>query len=388
MTPPYAPSHMNPSPVLHGWEIPTGSEFSVPSLPPNQHEQWLLFPVGEAEEEYDGEDEAKQAALASCISRTVNRNFAQHGHFQRGSHVKSIGFVRGSLVVRVNLPDHLRHGLFTTPGRIYPVGARYASESSHIEDDKNMGVRGLGMKVFDVEGTSIGGERASTQDLFFNNTPISELANLTIALEIFTLREKFWDDPEGLRQALLARKDANLQLHPQTNIPNTHLAADTLYSQSPYRFGPYMCKFSLLPFSRAQISLKRALPLPHQAEFSAHRKLLRAYCHQYPLRYILRAQFATDAQRHPIDDASVEWDAAWIDLADLTFPVQETWSDARRVWWEDRIALSPWHGLEDHRPLGSLGRARRKAYEISRLKREMGNDVVVKLAVGVNEMPD
>jgi hypothetical protein len=42
------------------------------------------------------------------------------------------------------------------------------------------------------------------------------------------------------------------------------------------------------------------------------------------------------------------------------------WSDARVHAIDEGLAFSPWHGVAAHRPLGSVMRLRRQAYENAR----------------------
>lgn len=86
----------------------------------------------------------------------------------------------------------------------------------------------------------------------------------------------------------------------------------------------------------------------------------------------------SDLTHQPVEDASTAWDdflSPWHDLAAVEFPPQETYSDERRTWWDDRIALSPFNGLEEHKPLGSVNRLRKRVYEASRKNRAAKNGV-------------
>jgi catalase len=79
--------------------------------------------------------------------------------------VKTTGIVKGELRVHHDIPEYLRHGVFAYPGRTYPVIARYANEPSYIWDDREPQPRGLGLKVFGVEGSRLPGyEEGNTQD--------------------------------------------------------------------------------------------------------------------------------------------------------------------------------------------------------------------------------
>jgi hypothetical protein len=67
----------------------------------------------------------------------------------------------------------------------------------------------------------------------------------------------------------------------------------------------------------------------------------------------------------PIEDSSVEWSqeaSPYVVVASLTVDPQASWSDANIKAIEDGMAFSPWHGIADHRPLGSVMRARNAIY--------------------------
>lgn len=109
-------------------------------------------------------------------------------------------------------------------------------------------------------------------------------------------------------------------------------------------------------------------------------------------KYVFRAQFASDLAHQPVEDASTAWDeflSPWHDLATVEFPSQDSYSDARRTWWEDKIALSPFNGLEEHRPLGSVNRLRKRVYEASRRYRaERNRDEVPYFPKSIDEFPN
>ena len=47
----------------------------------------------------------------------------------------------------------------------------------------------------------------------------------------------------------------------------------------------------------------------------------------------------------------------------MTALPQNSYSDARQLFVDERLSFSPWHALEAHRPLGGIMRSRLKAYE-------------------------
>ena len=75
-------------------------------------------------------------------------------------------------------------------------------------------------------------------------------------------------------------------------------------------------------------------------------------------------QFQTDGRRMPIEDASVEWKAEespYVPVARIRIPPQRVDDPARDAAGE-QMAFNPWHCLAEHRPLGSMNRARREIY--------------------------
>ena len=55
----------------------------------------------------------------------------------------------------------------------------------------------------------------------------------------------------------------------------------------------------------------------------------------------------------------------YLTVARVVVPKQLAWGEARAAVLDDGTSFSPWHGIEDHRPLGSVMRARKAAYEAS-----------------------
>lgn len=159
--------------------------------------------------------------------------------------VKSLAFVRGELKINSDLPSHLQHGLFSTPGAVHPAIGRYANEPSFILPDNQRAPRGFGLKIFDVKGDRLSsipipapdGAPSSdlgTQDLLFNNAPIVELTDIDTTIEIFELRTKYFDSPTRLQAEYAKRSDRLKQFAPAM-LPNEYVVAATMFSQCESR---------------------------------------------------------------------------------------------------------------------------------------------------------
>jgi hypothetical protein len=88
------------------------------------------------------------------------------------------------------------------------------------------------------------------------------------------------------------------------------------------------------------------------------------------LMFDFLVQFYIDDTRTPIEDTSLPWkpdDTPFVKLArvriprcDLDAPHTSALSEA-----VERLSFTPWHTIDDHRPLGNVMRARRVAYQAS-----------------------
>lgn len=191
------------------------------------------------------EDTARQ--IGSTMTRMQQHNLDKHRHCFRATHVKTQGIVKGTLTVPSLLPSHLQQGLFKTPGRTYPVAARYANEPIFLTPDQEPGPRGLSMRVFGAEGERLEGASSdAVQDFFFNNAPSIELTDINTCLEIMQMRERYFDSPVKLAAATRLRTDAVKQTSP-FRLPNTNLIGMNYYSQSAFRFGEWYGHLGLFP---------------------------------------------------------------------------------------------------------------------------------------------
>jgi hypothetical protein len=95
-----------------------------------------------------------------------------------------------------NLPAHLAQSMFATPGK-HPVAIRYSSEPTDLVPDNVPQPRGLGMKIFNVEGRKLrpDGKDPKTQDIEFNSSPILELENAVTCRDIVSISDETTTTP-------------------------------------------------------------------------------------------------------------------------------------------------------------------------------------------------
>ena len=219
-----------------------------------------------------------------------------------------------------------------------------------------------------------------------------ELTDIDTTLDIMTLREKHFDSSTPtLLAATAARTDAIKQTAPAM-LPNTHIIAMDMFTQSAFRFGDYYGHMGLFPTAPAMKSEGIAnRTVPSDAPPTILSDWLVEYFAAHDAVYDFRIQLGTDPVHHPTEDASVVWDersAPWQTIGSVIFPRQEgVMAPKRRVMWEERVRLSPFAGLEKHRPLGGVNRLRRHVYERSWRQRKEVNAEGSGDVVAVDEMP-
>lgn len=157
---------------------------------------------------------------------------------------------------------------------------------------------------------------------------------------------------------------------------NDHLLGETYFSQGALRFGDYIAKVSVAPAS----DNARALTGQSMTDLSQSgiERAVADVVRDAEIAFDLRAQLCVDLETMPVEDAAVEWDAErapFERLGTITFPPQDSFSDARRVWADDVLSFSPWNGVEAHQPLGSIMRIRKQVYQVSSDRRHRLNAV-------------
>lgn len=115
----------------------------------------------------------------------------------------------GKFIVHGDLPPHLAQGMFKKPGS-YDVIMRYSSLTPKIVPDNAAAPRGIGMKIFGIEGEKLWGEDKKTQDWTFNNYPILELRDPQTTYDIADALERNWNDLPTFADEQSKRVDADV----------------------------------------------------------------------------------------------------------------------------------------------------------------------------------
>lgn len=287
------------------------------------------------------------------------------GVVSRALHVKQHLGAVGELLVTA--PEGARFGVFSTPGQVWPLYARFSNGSSSHQADKLPDVRGFALKLVGVPGSKIipGLEQEQTQDF------------LMIAGPSIPFR-----DPEEFMRFVRAAKDGPARLLPRlfgsfglgraltvlkrlAQTPKVEsYATNAFHTGAPLAFADTAAKLGLFPLDNAQA--------PAATGNDALREDLTRRLGAGPLRWALRAQLFVDDRATPIEDTSQAWVGPWLELGTLTLPRQDVTSPRGQEISDlvSRFSFDPWHALEAHRPLGAIMRARAVTYRESVLARK------------------
>ena len=311
-------------------------------------------------EEHRASDEDAVTSNFIEFLETASRRRHPDGVMRRFNQPRHAGCVEAELVVPDDLGADLRVGIFARPAS-YKARVRFASASS--PNDRERDIRGMSITVEGAAGDNLT-PGATTQDFVLNSHPVMvapdtrEFMALLSAVEGGGFR-RIWYFLTHIRAArigLAARQ------HPTCHLDIPY------WSTTPYLFGEGRAvKYLARPTS----SRTSSLPDPLTDDYL--RQAMKHHLAESDASFDVAVQFQTDPTRMPIEDASVEWDAGespFIPVAQLRIPRQDFEATDRMAWCET-AAFDPWHCLAEHRPLGSMNRARRRIYpELARLRAE------------------
>jgi hypothetical protein len=293
-------------------------------------------------------DEAAVIDEFIAFLKAASLRRAGDGPVQRFNQARASGCVDAEFIVRDDLADHLRVGIFAQARR-YPAFIRFANATS--KSDRQKDTRGMSIKLTNVPGSNLT-EGSSDQDFVLNSHPVmvapdtKEFLDLLRAIEGGPVRTAlyFASHPRLLRTARASR-----------GRPTSHLDIP-FWSTTPFAFGDGRAvKYIARPCS------SRTSEMPAKLTDHYLRDAIQAHLREAEACFDFFVQFQVDAERTPIEDASIEWreeDSPYVAVARIRIPPQAVADDNRC----ERATFNPWHSLAEHRPLGNMNRARKPIY--------------------------
>ncbi len=303
-------------------------------------------------EETIARDETEVTTRFITFLKEASRTRHPEGPIQRFNQARATACVDAEFTVLDGLPAGHRVGLFATP-RTCQAWIRFANAST--QSDRERDTRGMAIKVLAAGGENLT-PGATAQDFILNSHPVMMVPGTREFLELLQANEAggfrrvmyFLGHPKAARIALASRAN-----------PTCHLDVP-YWSTTPFRFGPgHAVKYVVMPGSPVKS------PMPGTLTDTYLRDAMHSRLAEQDATFDFMIQLQKDARRMPIEDASVEWkpeDSPYLRVARIRIPKQPLGDEARIARCE-QVAFNPWNCLAEHRPLGSMNRARREIYQ-------------------------
>ncbi|WP_437746950.1 catalase family protein [Sorangium sp. So ce302] len=323
--------------------------------------------LGIAEETLEPNEAALIEAIKEETLRIIRKQYPPGVRpVRRDAHPKTFAVVKAELIVLDDLPKELRYGVFKAP-RKFDALVRFSAGGTKVKPDTEPEPRGMAIKLLGVEGEKLlpAEKHEKTQDFIMINFPGFAVSNLKDYLELF---RAVAEGPEA--------RAAYMRAHPEIDRLSALMASQVLnnplqsqyWSEVPYKLGPGAIKFSAKPVSRT------GDPRPENPGPDFLREVLLEQLKREDVYFDFMVQQQTDPVKMPIENSTIIWSeelSSFRRVAILRIPKQNP-ADFKDLALAELLSFTPWHALPEHRPLGSMNRARRAAYEaVSKLRHEM-----------------
>lgn len=326
--------------------------------------------LGLAEERIDPDEEESLDRIIDLMSDQMRGHF-RPGAYERGGNTKTHGIVRATVTIRDDLPEHCRKGIFAKP-KSYPAYVRFSGPGPDVPADiEDVGFTSMAVKVMGVPGKKLWDEENHTQDFISICTPTFVTPNTRENAKL-----QYWSLLDMPIYYFINPFDSHfLDFFMQSlwNETQYNPLGQRHWSCVPYLLGDGQAMmFSFVP--RAKVDTRIPGVPFGRVPFNYLRDNMVSTLQRTDVEFDLMIQLQTDAQRMPIENASVRWPeklSPFIPAATVHIPKQ-TFNSPGQFEFAKRIKMNPWHCLPEHRPLGNQSRARQRMYqELSRFRQQM-----------------
>jgi len=320
------------------------------------------------ERKLSGEDEAVERMIQTIAAYL--RSQYKPGEFQRGGNTKTHGVVRGEVIIRDDVPAHMRRGIFAEP-KSYRAWVRFSGPGPDSPKDiDDVGFVSCAVKMMGVPGAKLMDDEAGTQDLTAICVPTfptpDVIANQDLQTEILKGTPGLYFFRKGRTHLM------DLLMQSWWNQTQTNPLEQRYWSCVPYLLGEGQAMmYSFRPKARPRSRIPR---LPLRPPDNYLRDNMVATLARRDMEFDILVQVQTDAHRMPIENASVLWPerlSPMVPVATLRIPRQK-FDSPQQMAFAHNLSYNPWHCIPEHRPLGNQSRARHRMYwELSKLRQDM-----------------
>ena len=278
----------------------------------------------------------------------------------RAFHAKHHNVVKAELkIINDALPEAQRAGIFAQ-NQAYKTWVRLSNGQGKAQADRSPDVRGFAVKIMGVPGQALTAGLASW-DLLCINFEAQPARDINQFMAIVRAAGNPLTLPIKLAAALGLRESGRVLAFLATHLGKrvNSMASTDFYSALPMACGKFAMKVRFQPKNEDSVAAAS------DADYLRHD--LEARLKKGDLKWDMLVQFYNDEHATPIEDASVAWSAPFIKVGELTMTQRDLTSTASVADEAEGNGLlwNPWHAPVEHRPLGSLMRARRVVYPAS-----------------------
>lgn len=327
-------------------------------------------PQKELGKEYPNSNEpAIIEEMISLMKSQVDREYADK-KMLRQIHTKSHGLVKAKFTVEENLPESLKVGVFKE-GKEFEAWVRYSNGQSTFKKDGKADIRGMAIKLLNVEGKKLLNTNLeeNTHDFLLMNSELffcKSLKELKDSMKAVTSKYK-------IRIPLFFLNPFRIGL--TKRLFKSFVKCDNLFELDyfgtvAYRFGDdnNAVKYKVVPHASNQLINKNT------DDENFLRLNLAETLKSNSIGFDFMIQRQLDAETMPVEDLTVKWESEFVKVATLIIPQQEFNTSNQMEYGED-MSFNPWHALPEHQPLGSFSRARKIAYETMVAYRHAKNEI-------------
>lgn len=301
-----------------------------------------------------GEEDAIKELVATQVAIMRARTTMPD---KRGQHLKAHGCVEAEFLVRDDIPEEYRLGLFKE-ARSYRAKIRFSNGSSM--DDTTPDVHGMAVKVLAVKGPrAMDGDDREEQDFVLIDSEVFLAPDVKTVLELMKAQVASATKPEVMEE--FGKKDPRVaRLFQDSKKTIASPLAVQYWSTVPFKLGDRAVKYTAVPAADDVGEGTEAAGKDYLKEAMA----ARLSEGNPPVTFDLSIIPQTDPVTMPVEDPTIRWESALIPVARITIEPQ-TFDTSECQQECEEMVYDPWHALAEHRPLGGINRARKAVYPAS-----------------------
>jgi choline dehydrogenase-like flavoprotein len=326
---------------------------------------WFIFEPPAARADVNKELETTHA-ITSVLTAKLNDQYRGMRQL-RDTHTKGLACVKANVTIAKFISPHLAVGFLAgkpAGEKTYKAWIRFSNAAEHVAADTEPDFRGMAIKILGVSGERLPapGDEDNTQDLLFIGHNAFFAGNPQHFHDFFAACNRGGGSCEPRKNPYVAW---HLLTHPRgtwnllagrkvyPSIPDI-----TWFSAAPSMLGDQVVKYAAYPCEQ-QAHYNKPGQTPGYLAQRLQNVLDPANNRHFCLQ--LKVQVQNDPDKQPVENTLIAWNdrvAIWQSAATIDIYPQNFSSQAQQDFCE-RLTFNPWHGLQAHRPVGGINRARR-----------------------------